>query len=268
MDLDAAGNKSNDNIGKNVVAFYGAASQLSYFGQIKSIYNGASSSATISADLASLYFSNGMEVDAGTNIQAGSTPPTAVTPGSSPTLSATSAAQATQNLLYGGTLYADVLYPLMAIGASGVKQAGNFGARVDIAGREGVDIQNFKTGTSTTVSSPPSHSSVQLQGYMQYNSSNLTADSSTYNGAIFLGFAYGYDYMSHDYERDYGFSSVNNGVGEVSAGILVSGVAKIAISRGFGPSQSYIDSTTSNPVTKNNFKAWSFGITYQSPGAK
>ena len=254
----------NDNINN----FFGVADQLSYFGQIKSIYNGASSSATVSADFATLWFPAGFAVNGGTNIQAGSTPPTEVAFGTTPTLAATSSAQATQNLLYGGTIYADISYPLIANGASGMKQAGNFGTRVDIVGREGVDIQNFKAGTSTTATAPPSHASVQLQGYAQYNSTNLTTDSSTYAGAIFLGFAYGYNYMSHSYQRDYGFLSVNNGVGQVPAGILVSGVAKIAVSRGFGPSQTFIDSTTGKTTTVNNFKSYSFGITYQSPGAK
>ena len=255
----------NDNINN----FFGVADQLSYLGQIKSIYNGASSSATVSADLATLWFPAGFEVNGGTNIQAGSTPLTEVASGATPTLSATSSGQATQNVLYGGTIFANMTYPLVALGASGMKQAGNFGARIDIVGQEGVDIQNFKTGTSTTAIAPPSHTSAQLQGYVQYNSTNLsTTDSSTYAGAIFVGFAYGYNYMSHDYQRDYGFSSVSNGIGQVSAGLLISGVAKLAISRGFGPSQTYIDSTTGKTTIVNNFKAYSFGITYQTPGAK
>ena len=56
----------------DINAFYSTASNVSYFKQVKSIYNGASSSATVSADIASLNFSNGMQVTAGTNIQAGS----------------------------------------------------------------------------------------------------------------------------------------------------------------------------------------------------
>jgi len=249
---------------QNILDFYSVASQLSYFGQIKSIYNGASSSTTVSSDIASLYFSNGMMVDAGTNIQAGSAPAD-VPSGTTTTLSATSAAQATQNILYGGTVYADISYPLIAEGAAGATKSGNFGARLDIVAREGVDLQNFKAGTSTKATAPSSHGSAQLQGYMQYNSVNLTTDKSTYAGAIFLGFAYGYNYMSHGYQRDYGFSQVSNGAGEVSAGILVSGVAKIAVSRGFGPSQAYTDSVSNKSTSTNNFKAWSFGITYQTP---
>jgi hypothetical protein len=35
--------------------------------------------------------------------------------------------------------------------------------------------------------------------------------------------------------------------------------------RAFGPSRTYIDSTTKVETTVNNFKAWSFGISYQSP---
>src|SRR5260370_32029593 len=97
--------------------FFGTAHKLSYFDQIKSIYNGASSSATVSADLASLNFTNGMQVNVGTNIQAGSTGVTAVSSGTIPTLSATSAGQATQNMLYGGTVFASALLPIIAAAA-------------------------------------------------------------------------------------------------------------------------------------------------------
>ena len=69
----------------------------------------------------------------------------------------------------------------------------------------------------------------------------------------------------YGYARDYGFGKrVNNDIGQVSLGILINGVAKISVSRAFGPSQTYIDSTTMAQTTINNFKAWSFGIAYQS----
>jgi hypothetical protein len=250
----------------NINTFYSTEGKLSYFNQIKSIYNGASSSATVSADLASLNFSDGMQVTAGTNIQAGSSSPTTISSGTTPTLSATSAGQATQNMLYGGTIFASVLYPLLATKADKVSSAGGFGVLVDLLGKEGVDVQNFKSGTSTNVSAPPSHGSVQMEGYLQYNSTNLSVGSTDFQGAIFVGGSYGYSYTSHGYARDYGFGShVNNGIGQVSAGILISGVAKIAVSRAFGPSQTYIDSTSMTQNTVNNFKAWSFGISYQSP---
>lgn len=249
--------------------FFGVSDKISFLHQVKSIYNGASGSDTVSADIATLYFPPpvAFEITAGTNIQAGATPPTTVSAGTTPTLSSTAAAQATQNLLYGGTIVATVSYPLIAIGANGVNQSGNFGTRIDVAGRGGVDIQSFKSGTSSSATAPPSHGSAQLQGYMQYNSTKLSQNEN-YDGAIFFGFAYGYDYMSHGYQRDYGFSNVHNGMGQISAGILISGVATISVSRAFGPSQTYIDSTSSAVVTANNFKAWSFGISYQSAGSK
>ncbi len=253
----------------NINTFFGSAGSLSYFGQIKSIYNGASSSATVSADIASLNFSRGFQVTGGTNIQAGSSGATSVSPGTVPTLSASAAGQAVQNMLYGGTIYASALLPLSSYGADSVNSTDGFGFSVNLVGREGVDIQNFKSGTSTNVVAPPSHGSVKIESYLQYNSINLSPGSSQFAGAIFVGGSYGYNYTSHGYARDYGFgNNVSNGVGQVSAGILVSGVAKIAVSRAFGPSQTYIDSTTKTQTTVNNFKAWSFGITYQSPPAK
>jgi hypothetical protein len=252
----------------NINAFYGTAAPLSYFNQIKSIYNGASSSATVSADLASLNFSNGMQMTAGTNIQAGASNATTVSSGAVPTLSASGAAQATQNMLYGGTVLASALYPLVAAGADKVGSAGGLGMLIDFTVKEGVDIQNFKSGTSVDVNAPSSHSSAQIEGYLQYNSINLAPGSTNYVGAVFVGGSYGYSYTSHGYARDYGFgSNVNNGIGQISAGILISGVAKISISRAFGPSQTYVDSTTNAQTTVNNFKAWSFGISYQSPPA-
>jgi hypothetical protein len=249
--------------------FYRTYNSISFLNQIKSIYNGSSASATVSADLTTLNFTSGIQVNVATNIQAGSSGPTSVGSGVVPTLSGNAAGQATQNMLYGGTLVASVLYPLVAVGAANVNNPGSFGLSLDIAAREGIDIQNFKAGTSTTVTSPPSHSSAQIEGYISYNSTNLTADSSTFAGALFLGGSYGYSHTSHDYARDYGFgNNVNNAIGQISAGILINNVAKISVSRGFGPSQTYIDSTSMLPRTINNFKSWSIGITYQSPPPK
>lgn len=252
----------DDNINK----FYGTQGKLSYFNQIKSIYNGASSSATVSADLTSLNFRNGMQVNAGTNVQAGSSSAAVVNSGAVPTLSTTSAAQATQNMLYGGTVFVAAIYPLVAAGASKSGSTHNLGTLIDFVGREGIDIQSFKSGTTTNVNSPPSHANAQLEAYLQYNSTNLATGSSDYAGALFIGGSYGYSYTSHGYARDYGFGThVSNRIGQVSAGILISGVAKIVVSRAFGPSQTFIDSTSNALKTVNNFKSWSFGITYQSP---
>jgi hypothetical protein len=156
--------------------FFSTEKNLSYFNQIKSIYNRASSSATVSADLATLNFSNGMQMTAGTNVQAGPSNSTSST-GTIPTLSSTSAAQSTQNMLYGGTIFASALYPLIAVGAANVNSPGNLGISLDMLGKEGIDIQNFKSGTNTNVSSPPSHTSVQIEGYLLYNSINPPAES-------------------------------------------------------------------------------------------
>jgi hypothetical protein len=253
----------------NINSFFNTDGKLSFINQVKSIYNGASNSATVSADLASLNFSAGWQVTLGTNIQAGASSPTAVSAGTVPTLSATSAGQATQNMLYGGTITASGLYPLLAAGAANLSSTAGVGFMVDFLAKEGVDIQSFKSGTSTNVNNPTSHTSAQVEGYLQFNSTNLAPGStSLYAGAIFVGGSYGYSYMSHDYARDYGFAThVNNGVGQISAGFLINNVANIALSRAFGPSQTYIDSTSMAPTTANYFKAWSFGITYQSSPA-
>jgi hypothetical protein len=256
----------DDNINK----FYDTAGQFSFFNQMKAIYNGASSSATVSADLASLNFSNAMQLTAGANVQAGPTSATATSTGTVPTLSAAGAAQATQNMLYGGTFVASAIYPVIAVGASGINNTtGNLGAVVFVGAREGVDIQNFKSGTSVTVNSPPSHTNAGIQGYIQYNSINpiggTGSDAKSFKGALFLGGSYGYSYMSHGYARDYGFgTNWSNSIGQVSVGILVNGVARITFSKAFGPSQTYIDSTSNTQKTVNNFKTLSFGITYQS----
>jgi hypothetical protein len=247
-------------------AFYRTYNSISFFNQIKSIYNGASGSATVSADLTSLNFTNGMQVNVGTNVQAGSSGSPTGPSGSIPTLSGAAAGQATQNMLYGGTLVASALYPLLAIGAANVDKVGGFGLGVDMVGRQGIDIQNFKSGTNTSVTSPPSHSNAQLEGYLWYNSTNLAPNSATtFAGALFVGGSYGWSYTSHDYARDYGFGDrVNNAIGQISAGILINDVAKISVSRAFGPSQTYLDGTSMIQKTVNNFKSWSIGITYQA----
>ena len=250
-------------------SFYQTYSSISFLGQVKSIYNGSASAATISADLASLNFLPGMQLTVTTNAEAGSTGATqasGVSSGTGPTLTAAAAGQATQNILSGGTVLASVIYPLIAVGAANVSKAGAFGLSVDLAGREGADIQNFKSGTSTTASSPPSHTNAGIEGYMYLNSTNNAPNSNLLAGALFLGGSYGFNYMSHDYAHDYGFGNhIQNGVGQISFGILLNNVAKISVSRGFGPSQTYFDSTAMAQTTVNNFKSWSIGITYQSP---
>jgi hypothetical protein len=250
-------------------AYYGTADQLSFFGQIKSIYNGASSSTTVSADIASMNFSNGMQLTASTNIQAGSPgSPTTVAANTMPTLTAAAAAQATQNVLYGGTLLVSDLYPIFSYGAGTIGTADGLGMTLNAVAREGIDLQSFTPGTTVQTTAPSSHGSFQLESYLQYNSTKKADDKVGFTGAVFVGGAYGYSYTSHGYARDYGFgNNVNAGVGQVSAGILINGVAKIAVLRAFGPSQTYLDSTSLAPVTVNNFKAWSFGITYQAPPA-
>jgi hypothetical protein len=255
-------------IDANLNTFYSTDGTFSYFDQIKSIYNGASGAATVSADLATLNFRTGMQVTVGTNVQAGSSGTTTASAATVPTLSANGAGQATQNMLYGGTFVASVLYPVLAIGASGSNSPDNFGILLDVIGKEGADIQNFKSGTSISVTAPPSHTSAHIEGYLQYNSTHLATSSSNFTGALFVGGSYGYDYASHGYARDYGFGNrVQNDLGQVSLGILINGIAKIVVSRAFGPSQTYKDSTSMTQVTVNNFKAWSFGITYQSAPA-
>jgi hypothetical protein len=74
--------------------------------------------------------------------------------------------------------------------------------------------------------------------------------------------------MNHSYSIQNGFGGrVNSQIAQVSAGILINGVVKIAAYRGFGPSQSYIDSTSMAHTTVNNFKTWSIAIAYQKAGA-
>lgn len=245
--------------------FFNTTGNYSYLDQVKSIYNGAANAATVSADLATLNFHIGTQVTLGTNIQAGASQPATVSTGAVPTLSSASAAQATQNMLYGGTVVASMLLPVYFLQTGNSKSAGGFGMLFDIVGREGLDIQNFTAGTSTTAASPPSHTNVQLEGYAQFNSINTLA-SGDIAGAFFIGGSYGYAYTSHAYARDYGFwNKVNSNVGQLSLGFLLSGVARIAVSRGFGPSQIYNDSTSMARQKVNNFKGLSFGITYQSP---
>jgi hypothetical protein len=250
-----------------VNAFYRTFTSISFFNQVKSIYNAASASATLSADLTSLNFTDGMQVNVATNVQAGSTGSTAISSGDIPTLSAAASGQAAQNMLYGGTMVVTALYPFIAIDAAKANSTGAFGLTVDTAVREGIDIQNFKSGVNTSVTSPPSHASALLEGYAWYNSTNLNPDSGTFAGALFVGGSYGYSHTSHEYARDYGFGPhLNRPIGQISAGILINNVAKISVSRGFGPSQTYVDSASMLPKTVNNFKSWSIGVTYQSTG--
>ena len=180
-------------------------------------------------------------------------------------------------MLYGGTLFLSGAYPILAVGGNRINGAGNWGGMLDVAAREGIDVQSFKSGTSTGLTSPSTHSSLQMEGYFQVNSTNLpTGGSGTFAGALFVGGSYGYSYTSHQYIRDYGIASPHNSLGQLSGGVIINGVAKIAFSKAFGPSQTYIDGTVPPPpptnpptpptsTTVNNFKTLSFELSYQSP---
>jgi fibronectin type III domain protein len=256
---------SDTRISSNINAFYQTNGSFSFLNQVKSIYNQASGSATVAADIATLNFRDGMQVNVLTNAQAGSSGTTTPSSGAIPTLTASGAGQATQNIIYGGTFVVAETYPLLAAGASKWGSPGGLGTLIDFALKEGVDIQNFKSGTNVNVSSPPFHGSGKLEGYVQYNSINLATNSQTFVGSLFAGGSYGYDYMTRGYAQDYGFGhQMNNGIGQISFGVLINSVAKITVSRAFGPSQTYIDTTKPGQGPVNNFKAWSFGITYQS----
>ena len=245
--------------------FFGANGTISPLTQLGSAYNGASASATISANLFTLIMPGGFQAVGITNIQAGSSGETPVAQGTIPTLSASAAGQATQNMLYGGTIAFAADLPVFFYGPN-LSKAGGVGVEFDAVTREGIDVQNFKSGTSTSVSSPPSHHATQLEGYFLVNAFNPPPATSTgFAGTLFLGGSYGYSYTSHGYARDYGFGTrVNNDIGQVTAGVMLTNISKITFSRAFGPSQTYIDSTTLVQTKVNAFKAWSFGITYQS----
>jgi hypothetical protein len=255
----------DENIDNNINAYYQTSGSYTFLNQVRSIYNGASGSTTISADLGTLNFANGSQVTVTTNVQAGSSGVTAVSPGVLPTLSSNAAGQATQNMLFGGTFLISQLYPLLAGGASKLSTPGGFGYSTDFVAKEGVDIQNFASGTNINVTNPPFHGSFQMEGLVQYNSINLAPNSQSLAGSLFAGGSYGYSYTSPVYLRDYGFAGKqNNGIGLIVFGIVLNNVAKISVSRGFGPSQTYMDSTTMVKTRVNNFNTWSIGVTYQS----
>ena len=250
----------------NINAFWQTNGSFTFLGQVKSIYNGASGSATVSADLGTLNFGNGMQVTVTTNAQAGPSGVTAVSTGTVPTLSSNGAGQATQNMLFGGTFLISQLYPLLAVGAGKLNSPGGLGFSADLMAKEGIDIQNFASGSNINVTSPPFHGSGQISAYLQYNSINFAPNSQNFAGSLFAGGSYGYNYTSPAYLRNYGFAGKqNNGMGQIAVGIVLNTVARISFSRGFGPSQTYVDSTTMVSTKVNNFKAWSIGVTYQSP---
>jgi hypothetical protein len=255
-----------DPIRKSVInCFYSTNGLSSYFNQLQSIYNSASGSTTVNAQIGSLNFLNGMQVTVGTNPQiassnaTASTPSTGTTTGGVPTLSATAASQAAQNILNGGTIFGSDIFPILSKQSNGL-------IYLAAQAKEGVDIQKFNNN-SITLSNPSTHTFVGLQGYLQYSSSNTATNSTDPAGSIFLSAMYGYSLMNHSYSVQNGFGGrVNSQIAQVGAGILISGVAKIAVYRGFGPSQRYIDSSTTATTTVNDFNKWSVAIAYQSSG--
>ena len=252
---------------KSVVnCFYSTNGLFSYFNQFQSIYNAASGSTTLNAQLGSLNFTNGMQVTVGTNPQVGSAnsnssaPVTGALASGIPTLSAAAAAQAAQNVQNGGTVFGSDIFPLLFHQSNGI-------VILSTVAREGVDLQKFNN-TSVTATNPATHTFVGLQGYLQYNSSNNASNSTDPAGSIFVGGSYGYSLMNHTYSVQNGFGGrVNSQIAQLSAGILFNGGVRIAAYRGFGPSQKYIDSTSMAQKVSNNFQTWSIAIAYQSAGS-
>jgi hypothetical protein len=256
-----------------VNAILGTSGKFTPFNQIQSIYNGSSGSATISSDLGTLNFDSGLQLALVTNAQAGSAGAgsTSTSTGGVPTLAANGAGQAVQNVLYGGTFLLNALVPVILAQRGDPSNQDAIILNVDWVNRGGVDIQNFKSGTNVNSTNPPVHVSSKLDAYFQYNSTHQSTDPSGFNftGAVFVGGSYGYDYMSHGYASDYGFGNrVNNGIGQASIGVMINNVVKVAFSRAFGPSQTYVDSTSMKQTTVNNFKSWSIGISYQQAAAQ
>lgn len=244
--------------------YYQTNDQLAFFTQVKSIYNAMSSSTTVAANIGSYNFNNGMQLSLGTNIQAGPAgpTPTVVAGQSVPTLTATGAAQAAQNLFYGGNVYVYDDFPILIKKASGSIR---WHFVNDILAREGVDIQSFN-GTTTTATSPTTHFNFFDEAYWQYDADPATG-SQTAPLAIFLGGQYGYAYTSVRYAQQYGFLNKSNAqVGAISFGVLVTGQFNVTVLREFGPSQKFIDSSTGKLGVVNNFKSWSFGVQYQTKG--
>lgn len=258
-------NELGDPIRKSVVnCYYSTNNSFSVFTQAQQIYNAASGASTVNAQLGSLNFSNGMQLTIATNPQIGSSnsssTPTSTTPVVVPTLSAAAAAQAAQNILNGGTIFGFDLYPLLS-------RQGDFMVTVDGVLREGVDLQKFNN-TSITATNPSTHTFAGLQGYMSYSSTNNASNSTGLAGSFFLGGMYGYSLMNHTYSLENGFGGrINSQLAQISAGVLLNNVVKIAVYRGFGPSQKYIDSTSMTQKVANNFQTWSIGIAYQSSGS-
>lgn len=248
-------------IRKSVVnCFYNTTGLLSWFNQVQSIYNAASGAATVNANIASLNFVDGTQLTIGTypQVTPSNTTQPSGTPGAGvPTLSASGAAQAAQNMLNGGTVFAEGRHPLIYGQFSGL-------LTLDAVVHEGIDLQKFNN-TSITATNPSTHTFVGLESYLECFSSNNAPNSNNPAGSIFLSARYGYSLATHTYSRENGFGRrVNYQLAQIGAGIKVSGVLKLAAYRGFGPSQVYIDSITMNQTTVNNFKSWSVAIAYES----
>lgn len=261
--------------------YYQTAQSLSYFNQIQTSYNALSASTNLGANIASYNFNNGMQLGLNFSAIAGSSNcsssgsnSTSTTCSSStgtqntpPTLTTAAAAQAAQNLLSSGNVAASVLYPVFSFGDLSTDRwalKGNFVAR------EGVDLQSFTIGTSTSATNPNTHFNSWLEANWQYDA-DPSSPGSTSAATIFVRGMYGLNYLSSGYAREYGFMStkdVLNKQGPIaiaSVGIMVHGQYTISVSKGFGPAQYYIDSTKGNtsPTVYNNFRTLSFGITYQ-----
>jgi hypothetical protein len=262
-----------------VNCFYTTNSLFSDFNQFQSIYNSAAGSTSLNVQIGSLNFINGIQFNFGTNPQVGASSsssngstssttalrfsansnanPFATAASTIPTLSAASTAQATQNILNGGTVFGTSLYPVFFRGSTYSV------ATLSLVATEGVDLQKFNN-TSITATNPSTHTFVGLQTYIQFTSANDAKNSTSPAGSIFISGKYGYSLMNHSYSEQNGFGGrINSQIAQVGAGFLLNNVVQIAAYRGFGPSQVYVDSTSMAQKTVNNFQTWSVGIAYQ-----
>ena len=148
-------------------------------------------------------------------------------------------------MLFGGTILASAAYPILAVAAID-ELAGGLQRGWISSALEGVDVQSFAAGTSASATSPSARCRLAVERATCNKATSLRIFQRlavVRSGALFAGGRSGYSYTSQAYIRDYGIKNSSNRLGVVSGGILLNGIAKLALSKAFGPSQTYYDGT-------------------------
>jgi len=210
-----------------IKAFYTTDTWLTPVQQIRFLYGFNQSSKSLSADLASMIFPNGVQLTLGSTVTA---------PGKSPDPTMDSATQALERLKAGGDFFMRGVYPLIAMESSNNMKMFEVHSISTLA----FNISGF--GDETTITESTEHnfnSSVEAFGrYSAFDS----------GGYLYGAVKTGWQNVQSEFAKTTGLPHRNFVLSQISLGVQVSDYMSIGFQRFIGPEQAF--GTTKDELSK------------------